>query len=83
MSTKSEKPRGEMVSFMLNGAQVQADPKWSLLEAIQFYGISIPTLCHDEGLTPYGVCRMCVVEVGKWEQDKTCGFLHASCHGRA
>lgn len=72
-----------MVSFMLNGARVQADPKWSLLEAIRFYGINIPTLCYDEGLTPYGVCRMCVVEAGNENRAKTCGFLHASCYGRA
>ena len=75
MSKKSEKPRGEMVSFMLNGAIVQADPKWSLLEAIRFYGINIPTLCYDEGLTPYGVCRMCVVEAGNGNRAK----LVASC----
>lgn len=67
--------RSEMVSFMLNGAQVQADPSWNLLEAIQFYGISIPTLCYDEGLAPYGVCRLCLVEIGSRGRPK----LVASC----
>ncbi len=64
-----------MVMFMLNGAQVQADKKWSLLEAIRFYGIDIPTLCYDEGLTPYGACRLCGVEVGRGNKSK----LVASC----
>lgn len=75
MSQNSQTPRGEMVTIMLNGAEVQADPHWSLLEAIQFYGIDIPTLCHDEGLTPYGVCRLCVVEIGSGNKTS----LVASC----
>jgi NADH dehydrogenase/NADH:ubiquinone oxidoreductase subunit G len=75
VSENTIKPRGEMVTFMLNGAQVQADPNWSLLEAIRFYGVHIPTLCYDEGLTPYGVCRLCVVELGSGNRTK----LVASC----
>ena len=26
-------------------------------------GFPIPTLCHMDGLTPYGACRLCVVEI--------------------
>ena len=37
----------------------------TLLEAAQFLGFPIPTLCHMEGLTPYGACRLCVVEIGE------------------
>ena len=75
MSENSQTPRGEMVNILLNGAEVQVDPHWSLLEAIRFYGIDIPTLCYDEGLTPYGVCRLCVVEIGNGDRAK----LVASC----
>jgi bidirectional [NiFe] hydrogenase diaphorase subunit len=75
MSQNSQTPHREMIKIMLNGAEVQVGPHWSLLEAIQFYGINIPTLCHDEGLTPYGVCRLCVVEIGSGDKTK----LVASC----
>jgi bidirectional [NiFe] hydrogenase diaphorase subunit len=75
VSQNSQTPRRKMVNIMLNGAEVQVDPYWSLLEAIQFYGIDIPTLCYDEGLTPYGVCRLCVVEIGSGDKTK----LVASC----
>jgi len=34
----------------------------TLLEAAQTAGITIPTLCHHEKLTPYGGCRLCMVE---------------------
>ena len=39
-----------------------------LLEALNFYGIKIPTLCHHDGLTPYGACRLCVCELA-WSKD--------------
>lgn len=31
--------------------------------------IPIPTLCHAEHLRPVGVCRVCSVEVARWEPD--------------
>ena len=33
-------------------------------------GLSIPTLCHAEHLTPVGVCRVCSVEVSRLEKDR-------------
>ncbi len=35
----------------------------SILEAAEQNGIYIPTLCAHKELTPYGGCRMCIVEV--------------------
>jgi NADH dehydrogenase/NADH:ubiquinone oxidoreductase subunit G len=34
-----------------------------LLKAIREQGIDLPTLCHWDGLPPYGACRLCLVEV--------------------
>jgi bidirectional [NiFe] hydrogenase diaphorase subunit len=34
-----------------------------LLKVAQRNGIEIPTLCHHEGLTEQGCCRLCIVEV--------------------
>jgi NADH dehydrogenase/NADH:ubiquinone oxidoreductase subunit G len=59
-----------MVKITLNGAEVNAEEGWSLLETIRFYGINIPTLCYHEGLEPYGGCRMCLVEVGDEKRSK-------------
>jgi bidirectional [NiFe] hydrogenase diaphorase subunit len=53
-----------MISLTLNGLQVQVQDGATLLEAARTYGFPVPTLCHMEGLTPYGACRLCVVEVG-------------------
>jgi NADH dehydrogenase/NADH:ubiquinone oxidoreductase subunit G len=53
-----------MVTITINGARVSVEAGSTLLEAAQFIGFPIPTLCHMEGLSPYGACRLCVVEVG-------------------
>jgi NADH dehydrogenase/NADH:ubiquinone oxidoreductase subunit G len=54
-----------MINFKLNGLDVAVEEGSTLLEAAQFFGFPIPTLCHMEGLSPYGACRLCVVEVGE------------------
>jgi bidirectional [NiFe] hydrogenase diaphorase subunit len=59
-----------MVSLTINGLEVTVERGSTLLEAAQFLGFSIPTLCHLEGLTPYGACRLCVVEVGRGPSAK-------------
>jgi bidirectional [NiFe] hydrogenase diaphorase subunit len=59
-----------MISFTLNGLDVSVEEGTTLLEAVKFYGFPIPTLCHMEGLSPYGACRLCVVEVGKEPNSK-------------
>ena len=52
-----------MINLKINGLPVQVEKGTSLLEAARFLGFPIPTLCHDDGLAPYGGCRLCVVEI--------------------
>lgn len=52
-----------MPKVRINGIDFEFDRGTSLLEAAKFLGLKIPTLCYDEGLSPYGACRLCVVEV--------------------
>ncbi len=53
-----------MVNLTINGLDIQVEAGTTILEAAKFFGIEIPTLCYDEGLSPYGACRLCLVEVG-------------------
>ena len=64
-----------MIPFILNGLEVSAEESWTILEAARFYGLEIPTLCWNEGLTPYGGCRLCLVEIGSGPGSK----LVSSC----
>jgi len=54
-----------MVTLTINGLDVTVEKGTTVLEAARFLGFPIPTLCHMEGLSPYGACRLCVVEIGK------------------
>jgi len=54
-----------MITLIVNGVPVSVERGTTLLEAAQFLGFPVPTLCHMEGLTPYGACRLCVVEIVK------------------
>ena len=54
-----------MITLTINGLPVSVEDGSTVLEAAQFIGFPIPTLCHMEGLTPYGACRLCVVEIGQ------------------
>lgn len=64
-----------MITLTINGLQVSVEQGTTVLEAAQFLGFPIPTLCHMEGLSPYGACRLCVVEIGEGPRAK----LVSSC----
>jgi len=59
-----------MVTLSINGLEVSVEEGTTLLEASRFYGFPISTLCHMEGLSPYGACRLCVVEIGEGPKAK-------------
>jgi NADH dehydrogenase/NADH:ubiquinone oxidoreductase subunit G len=64
-----------MITLSINGVAVDVEKGTTLLEAAQFMGFPIPTLCHMEGLSPYGACRLCLVEIGDGERSR----LVSSC----
>ena len=64
-----------MMTLQINGLEVSVEEGTTLLEAARFFGFPIPTLCHMEGLSPYGACRLCVVEIGEGPAAK----LVSSC----
>ena len=47
----------------MDGRQVTAEEDETILDAAVDAGISIPTLCHLQGLSNVGACRMCLTEV--------------------
>lgn len=52
-----------MISLTINNQKVEVPEGTSLLTAIEKLGVRVPTLCHHKALTPYGACRLCVVEI--------------------
>ncbi len=57
--------RGQVriVTLKIDGRDVGAREDETILEVARENGIEIPTLCHMEGLSDIGACRLCVVEV--------------------
>ncbi len=53
------------VTLTIDAAAVTVPDGTTIWEAARGIGIEIPALCHDPGLRPVGVCRMCVVDVGE------------------
>jgi len=53
------------ITLTINGRQVKGKEGDTVLEVCQANGIDVPTLCHLDGLSDVGACRMCVVEIEK------------------
>ena len=51
------------MKITINGKVCEAVEGQTVLDVAKANGFSIPTLCHLQGLTPTGACRICVVEV--------------------
>ena len=64
-----------MIRLTINGLEVSVEEGMTVLEAAEFLGFPIPTLCQMEGLSPYGACRVCMVEIGEGPRAK----LVSSC----
>jgi heterodisulfide reductase subunit A-like polyferredoxin/ferredoxin len=63
------------VTITIDGQEITAEEGEPLLKVAQNAGFDIPSLCYHEALSPYGSCRLCLVEIEDNGQRK----LHASC----
>ena len=59
----------------INGKKQKFKPGQTVLEAAIDADIYIPTLCTHSELSPFGACRLCLVEIGKGDRAK----LVSSC----
>jgi NADH dehydrogenase/NADH:ubiquinone oxidoreductase subunit G len=59
-----------MITLHINGVAARVERGTTLFEAAEFMGFPIPTLCHMDGLSPYGACRLCVVEIGEGAKSR-------------
>ncbi len=53
----------ETISVTIDGADIEARPGQTIMEAADAAGIYIPRLCAHKDLQPYGSCRVCTVLV--------------------
>ena len=67
----------ELVRFQIDGLEVEAEKGQMLLPVALEYGFEIPHLCYHEAVSPYGACRLCLVEVtkgGRTRMTTSCNY---------
>jgi bidirectional [NiFe] hydrogenase diaphorase subunit len=52
-----------VITLTIDGKLTSAPESLTILEAARENGVRIPTLCHLDGLSDIGACRLCLVEV--------------------
>jgi bidirectional [NiFe] hydrogenase diaphorase subunit len=52
-----------VITLTIDGQLVAVPAGSSLLQAVRAAGLQLPTLCHLDGLSPVGACRLCLVQV--------------------
>src|SRR5262249_28119976 len=52
-----------VLTFRVNDQEITAQSGQTVLSAAREAGIHIPTLCHLDGLSDVGACRLCLVEI--------------------
>ncbi len=52
-----------MVTLTIDNHQIEVPEGSTVLQAARKAGVEIPTLCDHPHLTPYGGCRLCMVEI--------------------
>ena len=52
-----------MINLTIDGKTIEVQEGTTVLEAAEAAGVYVPTLCHHPQLTPYGGCRLCMVDV--------------------
>jgi DNA-binding response OmpR family regulator/NAD-dependent dihydropyrimidine dehydrogenase PreA subunit len=60
----------EQITLTIDGQKVTASRDMTILEAAESIGVIIPTLCQHKKLSPFGACRLCMVEISKRKQTR-------------
>ena len=63
----------KQVTLTIDGIQVTAPEGTYVVDAAKMVGIDIPVFCHHPKLEPVGMCRMCLVEIGRPVRDRATG----------
>lgn len=55
--------RYKLFNINIDGNRISVKKGTTIMKAAQSVGIDIPNFCHDDNLSQFGGCRICVVEV--------------------
>lgn len=63
----------KQVTLTIDGRQVTVPAGTLVVDAAKMVGIDIPVFCYHPKMEPVGMCRMCLVEIGRPVIDRATG----------
>jgi NADH-quinone oxidoreductase subunit G len=63
----------KMVKLTIDGHEVEVPEGTLIVDAAKMAGIDIPVFCYHPKMEPVGMCRMCLVEIGRPVRDRNTG----------
>ena len=63
----------KQITLTIDGTEITAPEGMLIVDAAKAAGIDIPVFCYHPKMEPVGMCRMCLVEVGRPMMDRTTG----------
>lgn len=72
---------GKQVNLEIDGRKVQVPEGTMVVDAAKKAGVYIPVFCYHPKLEPVGMCRMCLVEIGRPVIDRNTGEFERNADG--
>jgi bidirectional [NiFe] hydrogenase diaphorase subunit len=63
MALPTAPPGARVVTLEIDGRDLSARDSESIIEVCREHGMRIPSLCYLDGLSVWGACRLCMVEI--------------------
>lgn len=63
----------KMVNLTIDGQKVSVPEGTLIVNAARMHGVDIPVFCYHPKMEPVGMCRMCLVDIGRPVIDRATG----------
>ena len=63
----------KLINLKIDGRDVSVPAGTMVVDAAKMAGITIPVFCYHPKLEPVGMCRMCLVDIGRPAVDRATG----------
>jgi NADH-quinone oxidoreductase subunit G len=72
---------GKTVTLTIYGKDVTVPEGTLVVNAAKLAGVDVPVFCYHPKMEPVGMCRMCLVEIGRPVRDRNTGELLREADG--
>ncbi|MGW8224847.1 MAG: NADH-quinone oxidoreductase subunit NuoG [Anaerolineales bacterium] len=72
---------GQLINLVIDGKAVQVPAGTLVVDAAKKAGVVIPVFCYHPKMEPVGMCRMCLVEIGRPQINRATGEVERNDDG--